>query len=75
MIALTGCFGDDEFSDKWASRKDIILAAERCGVPNFQPKKLREGWGPWVPGEDPDAGPKTKCIVKTLHEQKLMVTY
>jgi hypothetical protein len=59
----------------WANRGDIVAAAARCGVKNFDPPELENGWAPWVQGEDPDKGTKTRCIVNKLKSQGLLVTH
>ena len=59
----------------WANRDDLVAAASKCGVRNFEPVELQSGdWAPWVPGEDPDKGAKTNCIVNEIESQGLMVT-
>ena len=59
----------------WANKDDIAQAAERCGIPDFEPQEPDVGYGPWVPGEDPDTGPKTRCIIDDLSSQGLQVTH
>lgn len=59
----------------WANRNDVIAAAERCGVADFEPREAADTWLPFVAGEDPDTGPKTSCIVADLEGQGLMVTH
>lgn len=59
----------------WANRQDVVAAAERCGVENFEPRQSVDTWLPYVPWEDPDKGVKTRCIVDDLKGQGLMVTH
>jgi hypothetical protein len=70
---LSGCFIGDEDSN-WASRRQIVAAAERCGVADYEPVPAGGGWAAYVPGEDPDHGPKTNCIYDDLHAQGLRAT-
>ena len=72
-LVLAGCFIGDEDSDM-ASRDQIIAAAERCGVKNFEPKPAGDGWAAYVPGEDPDRGSRTNCIYDDLRAQGLEAT-
>jgi hypothetical protein len=72
-LLLSGCFIGDEDSD-WASRKQIIAAAERCGVADLQPTPAGARWAAYVPGEDPDHGTRTNCIYDDLHAQGLKAT-
>ena len=77
MVLLGGC--DERFcSDAgvcWADRQDVVAAAERCGIANFEPRQTGQSWLPYVAGEDPDKGLKTNCIVDDLKGQGLMVTH
>ena len=59
----------------WANRADVVAAAARCGVPEFEPEQSADTWLPFVPGENPDTGPKTRCIIDDLQGQGLMVTH
>ena len=59
----------------WANRTDIVAAAKRCGIPDFEPRKIGNIWVPYVEGENPDAGRKTGCIIDDLKGQGLMVTH
>jgi hypothetical protein len=71
---LTACFVGDENAGKWASRREIVDAAARCGVPNFRPTKVGDAWAAYVEGEDPDRGPKGDCIYADLKNQGKMAT-
>jgi len=72
--ALTGCFVGDEEAGRWASREDIVAAAGRCGLPGFEPAEAGAGWAAYVPGEDPDRGPKGNCIYNDLRAHGVMAT-
>ena len=68
-FVLTACFVGDENAVKWASRREIVDAAARCGVPDFRPTKAGDAWAAYVEGEDPDRGPKGNCIYADLKSQ------
>jgi hypothetical protein len=59
----------------WANRADLRAAAARCGADNFELREAAGTWLPYVAGEDPDTGPKTRCIIDDLQGQGLMVTH
>lgn len=73
-FVLTACFGGDENAGKWASRREIVDAAARCGVPDFRPTKAGDGWAAYVEGEDPDRGTKGNCIYADLKSQGKIAT-
>jgi hypothetical protein len=73
-LVLTACFVGDEDAGKWASRRQIVDAAARCGVPNFKPTKAGAAWAAYVDGEDPDHGPKGDCIYADLKRQGKIAT-
>ena len=73
-FGLTACFVGDENARKWASRREIVDAAARCGVPDFQPTKAGDAWAAYVEGEDPDRGPKGNCIYADLKSQGKIAT-
>jgi hypothetical protein len=72
-VSLSGCFIGDEDSD-WASREQIVAAAKRCGLADFEPTPAGGGWAAYAPGEDPDHGPKTNCIYADLRAHGLKAT-
>jgi hypothetical protein len=76
FLLTTACgFDPDAGEDRlWASRQQIIEAAERCGVPNFEPTKANAHWAAYVEGEDPSKGPKGDCIYADLQKQGLKAT-
>ena len=71
-ILLSGCFFGDE--NNWADREQIIAAASRCGVPNFQPTPAGSAFAAYVPGTVPNAQAKEDCIYSDLRGQGLLVT-
>jgi len=72
-LMLSGCFiGDDQGG--WASRGQIVDAAARCGVPDFEPTEAGAHWAAYVAGEDPDRGTKTDCIYEDLRAHGLKAT-
>ena len=72
VILLSGCFYGDENS--WADREQIIEAASRCGVPNFQPTRAGSAFAAYVPSTIPDARVKEDCIYRDLESQGLLAT-
>lgn len=73
-FVLTACFVGDENAGKRASRREIVDAAARCGVPDFRPTKAGDAWAAYVEGEDPDRGPKGNCIYADLKSQGKIAT-
>lgn len=71
-LTLSGCFYGDE--NDWADRRQIIDAASRCGVPNFQPTPVGSAFAAYVPGTTPGAQRKEDCIYRDLERQGLLVT-
>lgn len=67
----SGCGGVQE---GFATRRQIVEAAARCGVPNLKPTKAGINWAAYVEGEDPDDGPKGNCIYTVLARQGLRAT-
>jgi hypothetical protein len=75
--SLTACSASRHCTDPgicWANRDDIVQAAKHCGLANFDPPKMENGYAPWVKGENPDTGPKTTCIIADIKSQGLQVT-
>lgn len=71
-VSGAGRFAGDEV--KWASREQVVEAAARCGVRDFQPTKAGAAWAAYVPGEDPDHGPQGDCIYADLKRRGLLAT-
>ena len=72
-LLLCGCFYADE--NNWASRQDVINAAARCGLPNFEPTDAPNGvYAAYVPDTVPDAHRKEDCIYSDLGGQNLLAT-
>ncbi|RAK67195.1 hypothetical protein [Phenylobacterium kunshanense] len=73
-LGMSACFVGDENADRWATPRQIVEAASRCGVPNVQPTKVGGGWAAYVPGEDFGHGPKSDCIYADLERQGRLAT-
>lgn len=71
-LTLAACFVGDE--SHWASRRHIVDAAARCGIPDFKPTKAGDAWAAYVDGENPDHGVKGDCIYADLKRQGLLAT-
>ena len=71
---LSGCSMGDSAQGGFASRRQIVDAAARCGVPDFKPTKAGVNWAAYVDGEHPDHGPKGNCIYADLQRQGLHAT-
>ena len=69
-LTTAGCFAGDE--NDWASRDQIVAAAARCGVRNFEPTRAGAAWAAYVAGEHPDHGPKGDCIYADLKRDGLL---
>ena len=72
VLATAGCFVGDETN--WASRRQIVDAANRCGVPSFEPTKVGDGWAGWVDKQLPQHQAKEDCIYAALQKQGLVAT-
>jgi hypothetical protein len=72
LLATSSCFPFDE--NDWASRDQIIEAARRCGVPDFEPTEVGDAWAAWVPDTVPDHAAKEDCIYGDMKRQNLLVT-
>lgn len=70
-VALSAC---TQGSEGFATRRQVIDAAARCGVPNFKPTKAGINWAAQVDGENPNHGPKGDCIYSDLERQGLKAT-
>ena len=71
-LCLGGCIWDDEAA--WASRRQIIDAAARCGVPGFEPLKVGDAWAAYVAKDIPNHQEKEDCIYADLTTQQLLAT-
>ena len=75
LTASCGFDPDAGEEELWASREQIIEAAERCGVPNFEPYPAGAHYAAYVPRNVPDHAAKEDCIYNDLRErQRLQVT-
>lgn len=70
--ALAGCFVGDE--NRWADRRQIIDAAGRCGLREFTPTKIGNGWAAYVDRRVPQPRAKEDCIYADLKRQGLLAT-
>lgn len=71
-LSVAGCFIGDE--NNWASRKQVVEAAARCGVPDFRPTKAGTAWAAYVDESVPDHAAKEDCIYADLTQQGLLAT-
>ncbi|MGH6964590.1 MAG: hypothetical protein ACREE0_08890 [Phenylobacterium sp.] len=71
-LATSGCFVGDE--NNWASRKQIVEAAARCGVLDFEPTKIGDGWAAYVDETVPQHQTKEDCIYADLKKSALLAT-
>jgi len=69
---LSACFYGDE--NDWASRDDIVQAARRCGVSNFEPTEAGSAYAAYVPREIAQAQTKEDCIYRDLKSKGLIAT-
>lgn len=73
-LILSACFPGSDGDVQWATRKQVVEAASRCGVNDFEPTQIGEAWAAYVAGENPDKGPKGNCIYADLKSQGLTAT-
>jgi len=76
-VLLTGCsdqFCIDGGETCWASLEQIVEAAARCGVPDFEPTKAGAAWAAYVPEKVSNHATKEDCIYKDLNGKGLLVT-
>lgn len=57
-----------------ATRDEIIAAAQRCGLQDFKPTRMGDGWGAEVNDNTADASKLEDCIHEDLIEQGLVAT-
>jgi len=70
--ALAGCFVGDE--NRWADRRQVVAAAGRCGLQEFTPSKVGDGWAAYVNRRVPQSLAKEDCIYADLKKQGLLAT-
>jgi hypothetical protein len=73
-LMLSGCFPGEDADIHWASRKQVVQAAARCGIQHFEPTQAGAAWAAYVPGENPDKGPRGDCIYADLKSRGLTAT-
>jgi hypothetical protein len=71
-ILLSGCFYGNE--DDWADAEQIVEAASRCGLADFEPTPAGAAFAAYVPSTVPDAQAKEDCIYRDLERQGLLAT-
>jgi len=77
FLLLAGCsdnFCIDGGETCWASRDQIIEAAARCGVPDFEPTKAGAVWAAYVPSTVSNHAAKEDCIYEHFRRENLLVT-
>lgn len=71
-LSISGCFiGPD---DEWATRAQVVEAAERCGLPLFQPQRVGNAWSAHVPESVSEHKIKEDCIYEQLTRRGLLAT-
>lgn len=71
-LLLIGCYSGP--ADGWANREQIVAAALRCGVTDFEPTEAGANYAAYVPRSVPNAQAKEDCIYRDLHRQGLLIT-
>lgn len=70
--SISGCFiGPD---DEWATRQQVVEAAETCGLPLFQPQQVGNAWAAHVPESVSEHKVKEDCIYEQLAQRGLLAT-
>ncbi len=72
VLMLAGCFWGEEV--EWASHSQIVEAAKRCGVDDFEPGEAGSHYAAHVSPRVPNAREKEDCIYRDLKGQGLLVT-
>jgi hypothetical protein len=72
LLLLSGCFVGDE--NDWASRDQIVQAASRCGITDFEPQQVGGAFTAYVPATVPAAKDKEDCIYRDLARHGLLAT-
>jgi hypothetical protein len=70
-LLVSGCDGG---AGDWATRRQIIEAAERCGVAHFKPTKAGAGWAAYVRPASPETKVQEDCIYADTAKRGLLVT-
>lgn len=77
VVALAGCserFCIDGGLQCWAGRTEIVEAAAKCGVPNFEPTEAGGAWAAYVSETVPNHDAKEQCIYDHFEKIGLLVT-
>ena len=77
LLSLSACSERlciDGGAQCWAGRTEIIEAAAKCGVPNFEPTEAGDAWAAYVPKTVPNHEAKEQCIYDHFKRLGLLVT-
>lgn len=74
VVVLYSCSARDGVQHGFASRRQIVEAAARCGFYDLKPTKAGVNWAAYVDGEHPDHDPKGDCIYADLKREGLRAT-
>ena len=66
---VCGCFPFDE--TKELASREMVVAAARCGVPNFEPTPRGEGFAALVDDAVLDSDKKEGCIIEDVKQRQL----
>ncbi len=69
---LAGCGRDAQ--PGFATRREIIEAAERCGLEDFHPTRAGINWAAYVAETVPDHQAREDCIYDDIRGQGLHIT-
>jgi hypothetical protein len=69
-VLMGGCFPFDE-TQELAPREMVVAAAERCGVPRFEPTPVGSGFAARVADTVPDGDRKEACIIEDVEQRQL----
>ena len=71
-LSMSGCFiGPD---DEWATRQQVVEAAGKCGLPQFEPRRVGNAWAAHVPESVSEHTVKEDCIYEQLAQRGLLAT-
>ena len=69
VALLGGCFSGNEFEEP-APRDMIVVAAARCGIPNFEPTPRGDGFSAYVNDNVPNSDAKEACIIEDVEQRQ-----
>ncbi len=61
-------------STVWASKNDLISAARRCGVMDFEPFPAGDAWAAYTDRKADKDGSKEDCIYADVKSQGMVAT-